>query len=232
LQHGRRSHNSRHSAHTQSSPGSGQLVPYGSNHTAITTGTQLVRHRPHHPDSSLVSRRDRRSPSRSLELHEKASPQSSGVRRASSRRRRMPSPETYQDIRRQQGLPPQSNLNTRREMAEYNNRLEDEKPQCPLIVHQADKIDTRARRYFENTGREMPLSAEESQLVREAPEASDRYYAALETHLVSNGSMSAALAPWRDEVFGSGSEEEADEARRPMGHRRDPHGKRRRRDGR
>jgi hypothetical protein len=144
----------------------------------------------------------------------------------------MPSPETYQDIRRQQGVPPQSNLNTPREMAEYNNRLEDEKPRCPLIVHEADEIDTRARRYFERTGREMPLSDEESRIVREAPKASDRYYEALETHLVANGSMSAS-APWRrDEVFGSGSEEEADEARRPMGHRRDPHGKRRRRDGR
>jgi hypothetical protein len=138
VQHGRRSHSSRHSTHTHSSPGNGQLVPYGSNHTEITTGTQLVRHGPHHPDSSLVSRRDRLSPSRSLELHEKTSPQSSSMRRASSIRRRMPSPETYQDIRRQQGVPPQSNLNTPREMAEFNNRLEDEKPRCPLIVHQAN----------------------------------------------------------------------------------------------
>jgi hypothetical protein len=99
-QHGRRSHSSRHSNHTHSSPGNGQLVPYRSDYTEITAGTQLVRHRPHHPNSSLVSRRDKRSPSRSLELHEKSSPQSSGVRRAWSRHQRTPGFETYQDIRR------------------------------------------------------------------------------------------------------------------------------------
>jgi hypothetical protein len=128
-------------------------------------------------------------------------------------------------------MPPQSNLNTPGEMTEYNNRLENETPQCPLVVDQADEIDIRARRFFKRTGREMILSANERRIVREEPEASDRYYEAVGTHLVANGSMRAS-APWKDEVCGSGSEKEADKARRREGHHRDKHGRRKRRDGR
>jgi hypothetical protein len=135
----------------------------------------------------------------------------------SSRHLRGPSPVTYQQIRREQGEPPQSELNPSREVSEYVQGFNDDQPQCPLIVHQADDIHNQAKKYFKHTRSEMPLSAEQKRIVRRAPEAKEKYYKDVGSHLVSVGLM-AARDSSSEEVFGSGSEEAMEEAQRRRRH--------------
>jgi hypothetical protein len=83
-------------------------------------------------------------------------------------------------------------LNAPREISKYLDGFDSDAPQCPLIVHQADEIHRQAKRYFEHTGSEMPLSAKQDWVVRCAPAAKKDYYEEMGEYLVANGSMGAS----------------------------------------
>jgi len=232
-QHGRGSHGVRKSSYDKSDPSPNQLVPYGSDHTDtpadnVTLIRRRRRHRSLGPSHSLVAKRDLFPSSPSAKRHERGTKQTSDTRGPLVRQRRASSPETYQSLRSKQGLPPRSDLNPPKEMNKYLAERDSDKPQCPLIVHQADDIHYQATEYFRRTGRAMPLSDEQRRIVEQAPKAKKRYYKGVGSHLVSVGLMAAGDSS-SEEEFGSGSEEARDSAQRQRRRRSKRHeGSRRR----